>query len=318
MIQNGKDGRCKQAISRAGKWSRYEQRNLLTCKEFHAQSRQHACSDLHRLSEALFFNAIPGAVCDKDPRDGDSSRAARIADDNAASPSVPNASSSISGVEPGTNKGPQSSADLQMCPPVATLAVASNTGSVCDPFRGGVPQIRDWLDVWAESISAISQNKQHSLRILKKTDLRTRRNARKMLAVLAEVTRDDIRARFRDASSISVAVDESDGRKIVRAKCDAPGPPYHFNCVVGIITKSWGQFDTAVKEVQADRAKLTHKYLDRFHRLFFTRHVALTRHLPKKRCVATSTEPSPRGGGPPVATHPPVSSASSGFGNMRS
>ena len=308
MTQNRMDGRCSQAISRAGKWSRYEQHNLLTCREFGALARQHECSDLHRLSESLFFNGIPGVACDKDPRVGDSFRTAHRADDDVAKPSIPNASNSIGKAKPCADKCLQSSADLSTGPPVATSQFASNTGTVYDSFRGGVPPIQDWLDLWAESISCISQNKQYNLKKLKRLNVRSKRNARKMLAVLAEVTRDDIRARFRDAYSISLAVDESDGRKIVRARCDTPGPPYHFNCVVGVLTKSWGLLDTAVKEVQEDHAKKTHKSLDQFHRLFFTRNVALTRHLPKKRRAAGATDPSPRGVGPPVATHTPVSS----------
>jgi len=98
----------------------------------------------------------------------------------------------------------------------------------------------------------------------------SRASARRKVAIMAEVTREDVRERLQESTSVTVATDESDGRKIFRARCDTPGPPYRFDCVVGVHSKRFGEFQRVVDEVREDHAKRTHQYLESFHRRFFT------------------------------------------------
>ena len=97
-----------------------------------------------------------------------------------------------------------------------------------------------------------------------------RNSTRRMVSIMAEVAREDVRERLRESTSITIGLDESDGRKIFRARCDTPGPPYRFDCVLGVHTKRFGEFNRVVDEVREDHAKRTHRYLESFHRRFFT------------------------------------------------
>jgi hypothetical protein len=100
-----------------------------------------------------------------------------------------------------------------------------------------------------------------------------------------------MRAHLRKATSISVAVDESDGRKLVRVRCDMPERPYRFNGVMGVLHKSFKNKDiAAVKEaVMEDHAKVALESLQRFHKRFFTvgsRAILWGKRLQKKRKAA--------------------------------
>ena len=99
----------------------------------------------------------------------------------------------------------------------------------------------------------------------------SRLNRRRMLGIMAEEARKGIRENFRNAVSICIAVDDSDGRKLIRARCDTPSAPYKFNCVMGISTKKLGSRESVSKEVTEDHAQLTHNNLQDFHRRFFTK-----------------------------------------------
>ena len=45
---------------------------------------------------------------------------------------------------------------------------------------------------------------------------------------------------MREATAVSVAVDECDARKIIRVRCDTPEPPHQWDGVLGIIRKRYG------------------------------------------------------------------------------
>lgn len=104
-----------------------------------------------------------------------------------------------------------------------------------------------------------------------------------MLAIMAEETRVNVRKRLRESTAISVAWDVSDGRKIIRARCDTPHPPYRFDCVLGVMTASIGSFQGVTNEVGEDHAKLTHQYLEKFHQRFFTADSGVLHHITQKR-----------------------------------
>ncbi len=129
---------------------------------------------------------------------------------------------------------------------------------------------------------------------------------RRALAIMAEEVRVDLRKAFKEASAITVAWDNSDGRKIVRARCDAPESPYRFDCVLGVMTTRLGAFQSVASEVNEDHAKLTHQYLEAFHRRFFTNDARVSyrrKALPKRqRADASGAAPPNEGGSQPVAT----------------
>lgn len=104
-----------------------------------------------------------------------------------------------------------------------------------------------------------------------------------MLAIMAEESREGVRKRLRESTSITVAWDESDGRKIFRARCDTPDYPYRYDCVLGVLTKRLGEFRRVVEEVSEDHAALTHKYLVSFHKRFFTRDAGVGQFQSSKR-----------------------------------
>ena len=113
-------------------------------------------------------------------------------------------------------------------------------GSIQDPFRGNLPQREDWVEVWADSTSTIAFRKQESVKEKRSLAQLERRRKRKMVDVEAEVVRESTRKRMREATSISVAVDECDTRKIIRVRCDTPEPPHQWDGVLGLIRRQYG------------------------------------------------------------------------------
>ena len=153
MEENLAAGRCKQAISRASVWSRYEIRSLREGKSFKNAVALHRGTDLHRLSQKVFFSPGGHLASPQDPR---GQAAHRTAQDSQPL----SEKSDVCDVQPVANpdtQGPQNvyESDVQ---PVATLSTAalSTVGSASDMFRGKVPQCQDWLDCWADNICSVS------------------------------------------------------------------------------------------------------------------------------------------------------------------
>ena len=63
---------------------------------------------------------------------------------------------------------------------------------------------------------------------------------RNMVRVAAEVVRESCRKRLREATSISLAVDECNTKKIIRVRCDTPEPPYQRDGAICICKKLYG------------------------------------------------------------------------------
>ena len=157
MTNNKDAGRCKQAISRASGWSKYEKR-AIESKESRVDDAiaQHAASDMHRLCITLFNSAKGHLDYHTDPR-------GNVGDRLVCNPCL---GAGLSPREDRETKGTSSSYKPQ---PVAHMDQGgalklsetmfqgiSKTGSVDDPFRGRVPQCEDWLNVWAEFTSSVS------------------------------------------------------------------------------------------------------------------------------------------------------------------
>ena len=63
----------------------------------------------------------------------------------------------------------------------------------------------------------------------------------KMAGVLAEIVRRKNRILLKEASSITIALDESNTRKVLRFCCDTPNPPYTAKGVIGTLRLSYEQ-----------------------------------------------------------------------------
>ena len=150
MSENKIAGRCKQAISRSGVWSTYGKRDLLTGRQFTLATAQHESADFHRIGQAVFFSHTFHMNGAGDPRGCAWSLQSQAA------------SGACSASPPAEKAAPVSVPDTS-----TVRMVTASTGSMDDPFRGRrVPQPKDWLDIWAETVSAISTRRDFVCRCL--------------------------------------------------------------------------------------------------------------------------------------------------------
>ena len=83
------------------------------------------------------------------------------------------------------------------------------------------------------SETSLGVRKQSTVAAKKMQKLKGRCATRKIIAIEAETVREDTRQKCADATSLTVAVDGSGGRKFLRVRGDTPGPPYRFDAVLG-------------------------------------------------------------------------------------
>ena len=162
MCQNKANGRCKQAVSRASKWGDYSSRGVRSAAALHMAIYQHQARDLHRLSDSCFHSPAAHFEGSTDPRGYSMQRTvhghdlhtagnARCLSDRADGCWRPAArDTSEAGSRRRQPSCPSSSESLEIS--AAYIALGSTT----DPFRGRVPQIQDWVDVWAETSETVS------------------------------------------------------------------------------------------------------------------------------------------------------------------
>ena len=154
---------------------------------------------------------------------------------------------------------------------MAKLAPVVGPGdAVGEVFRGKVPQPLDWMDVWASTTSAIAFRKQDRLEDkLNPPDRRKkllRRTRTKMVGRMAEAVRAGQRKSIREATTMSIAVDERRRKKILRFRADAPDPPYVVNGVLGVL----GGAVASPGEAQKDHAQKGVESMEAFLRRFCT------------------------------------------------
>ena len=109
------------------------------------------------------------------------------------------------------------------------VASPSGTASIVKPvceytidaelFKGRVPQLHDWVDANAEIRGGVS-----FLKIERVAELKgevVHRKARvQQLRIMADCCRGLIRKRFRECESITLSVDDSKRRKVIRYRCE--------------------------------------------------------------------------------------------------
>ena len=98
-------------------------------------------------------------------------------------------------------------------------------------FRGGVPQVADWLRAWracrsptsfhAAQQQGVTENFTHGGRQSGGVE---RRAFRSMVEIMAEVVRADTRSLLRNAKSISIGLDDRGAYRLSRLKCDRQQP----------------------------------------------------------------------------------------------
>ena len=140
-------------------------------------------------------------------------------------------------------------------------------------MHGKVPQLEDWLDTWA----AVSANitiypfVTYKERLKRKRDRYRGHQVRKQVRIMAEVVRERTRKRLREATSITLAIDASKYRKVVRFRCDtqepAAGGEYVARGILGIVPCEKG----STAEFEEDHAIVAVRQLDAFLTRFCAR-----------------------------------------------
>ena len=135
-------------------------------------------------------------------------------------------------------------------------------------LKGRVPQAQDWVDAWVESTEQVAFHKQERLygkkRALRWNNLR--RVRRKQVRIMAEVRRQDVRKRLREATCISFSMDDRQYQKVVRFRCDAPAKPFVHRGVLGVMTLE----KSALGDFEEDHALIAVRKMDSFLNKVFT------------------------------------------------
>ena len=264
-VECKKEGFKKQAVSRFSSWARYGVGRILAPRVFASAIVMHEGVDLHRICKAVLSS--PAAHIE------------RCRANHTTSTGTQRAVSLMCSAH-----DLKFEASSVAAAPCGAFVDAGKVGSVTDPFRGRVPQVEDWQSVWAEASSCVSVLKQ--TRVAKKkleTARRSRIARRKMIGVMAEVTRENTRKRLREATSVTVALDECKGRKIIRVRCDTPDAPYRYDGILGVVMRTYGSEGDVAAEVRGDHAENAARLLEECHRRFFT-------PMPSKRQSACGDE----------------------------
>ena len=129
-------------------------------------------------------------------------------------------------------------------------------------LKGRVPQVADWIDAWAECTEQVAFHKQS--RVSSKKGARRWNNLRKVrrkqVQIIAEVRREDIRHQLREATFISLSMDDRQYQKIVRFRCDAPKEPFVHGGILGVLSLE----KSAVGDFEEDHALIAVRKLDAF------------------------------------------------------
>ena len=128
----------------------------------------------------------------------------------------------------------------QQAPSYRGIRIADDAVGGCAPklLRGSVPSASEWMDAWAvcsETASLRCEGRVHEKRTAATGgdahEMR-RKRTRNQMQLMAGVIRHDIRSTLAQATSISLAIDEAQHRKIVRSRVDLP-EPLARNCFYG-------------------------------------------------------------------------------------
>ena len=130
-------------------------------------------------------------------------------------------------------------------------------------LKGSVPQLQDWADTWEAVTENQSIRKQQRSQKKRGNVVRSRQCIRKQRRILADDSREKHRKRLREATSITLALDEGKYKKVVRFRCDTPAPvadgkPAVAKGILGIVDCS----HESTAEFEEDHAVVAVKQLD--------------------------------------------------------
>ena len=145
----------------------------------------------------------------------------------------------------GTGARPPPQPLARICQPIPGIAAATGADmqspllseSLEDKalLKGNVPSPSEWKDAWAE-LSEAGASLRHEARVHEKRQSsasfanRRRKRRRCQLQIMAEVIRRNLRQAFREATRISLALDECKYQKVVRFRIDLPKQQQSSNC----------------------------------------------------------------------------------------
>jgi hypothetical protein len=138
-------------------------------------------------------------------------------------------------------------------------------------LAGRVPTAEDWRDALIECEEGVALRRATRMACKRKVghineaalkdnfDRAThnlRKVRRKQYRVMAEVVRSEAREALRKATSCTMALDGSAGRKVVRFRCDQPQDPWFKDGVIGLLDENAFQNLAEFTADHADRAAL--------------------------------------------------------------
>ena len=138
-------------------------------------------------------------------------------------------------------------------------------------LAGRVPTAEDWRDALIECEEGIALRSATRMACKRKADRmgeaalklnfdratgNKRKVRRKQYTVMAEVVRSEAREALREATSCSLALDGSAGRKVVRFRCDSPRHPWFKDGVIGLLDENAFKNLEEFGADHADRAAL--------------------------------------------------------------
>jgi hypothetical protein len=272
LAEYKKKGMCKQSLCRRSFWSVYGVRRLFHSRQFASAITMHEKTDAHRMASDV-FNSQEFHLSSQGSSNNNSFRLPSLlgTPENERKTLVLQAASSA---VPEQTRVAEAASSASGCTREATCTTRylGQAGSVLDPFRGNVPPVSHWQDCWAHSTERISLFKQSRLQEKQgraKRTIRNRKQSRKLVLIMAAVRRIMIRKNIEEAQSITLGLDESKTRKIIRIRGDAPQHPFVFDAVLGIVSKSYEAEDTA-SSLREDHAQHASKELEGFLKRFFT------------------------------------------------
>ena len=139
---------------------------------------------------------------------------------------------------------------LHPMPSTGMLPKPAVGGEDAHILRGRVPKAKDWLDAFIDNDENLSWRKQERLslrRVPENSGAVHLRNLRKVrrrqIRIMARVAKRRVQQWVRGCQALTLVLDEAQGRKLVRFRCDAKARPFFHRGVLGI-------FETGVDDLE--------------------------------------------------------------------
>jgi hypothetical protein len=192
---------CQYINSRARlgcRWAQYKINRISTFSALHAACSAHATRKGHRLAVAALQSSQTNTVMHLSLVEAPFAVGGALYDVPACG---------------GTLVASPSSGTARIVKPACEYTIDAEL------FKGRVPQVHDWVDANAEIRGGMAFRKMQTVASLK-GEVVDRKARVKQLHIMADCCREGIRKRFRESESITLSVDDSKRRKVIRYRCD--------------------------------------------------------------------------------------------------